>query len=365
MQSVENKPRIFGLDIMRAVAITYVMFSHGYAYSGNVVHFSYYRWLILDGVGLFFVLSGFLIGSILIRKIEEGDFTLKNLRNFWIQRWLRTLPVYFAVLTFLIGCYYVSHKELPPVWYKYYMFLQNFSSPHPLFFGEAWSLSVEEWFYVIVPLLLFFVLKLPLKKQWLIFFCLISVLLIITSLRLYKVEHRDYFAEGNLGDQILKVVITRLDAIMYGVLGAWVSIYYSKRFYQYKLFFFLFGLTLLISCNILYSDFFLTRIQYSLAPFAAMCLLPFLNSVKEGKGLLFQIVTFISIISYSMYLSNHMIVQRGMMPFILKWLNIQPENVFQNMFAWFLFWILTIGSAYTLYRFVEKPFMELRKRLKQ
>ena len=64
----QSKVRIYGLDVLRALAITYVMFSHGYEYSGKLVSDHYYKWLVLDGVGLFFVLSGFLIGGILIRK---------------------------------------------------------------------------------------------------------------------------------------------------------------------------------------------------------------------------------------------------------------------------------------------------------
>ncbi|MBL7930337.1 MAG: acyltransferase [Bacteroidia bacterium] len=364
MHTIQDKSRVFGLDILRAAAITYVMFSHGYIYSGKVINYSYYRWLTFDGVGLFFVLSGFLIGGILIREIEKGDFSLNKLENFWMRRWLRTIPAYFAVLTFLIGCYYISHKELPPVWYKYYLFIQNFSSPHPLFFGEAWSLSVEEWFYLLVPASLFFTLKLPFRKKWIILGMIFLVLLLVTCFRIYKVEHRDYFAEGNLGNEILKVVITRMDAIMYGVFGAWLSYYFPKDFYRYKTMLFFIGILTLIGCNILFSDFFLTRVQYSLAPIATVCLLPFLNSVKEGRGWIFRVVTFISIISYSMYLTNHMIVQRGIMPFVIRGMDFQPDSSLHNILALIVFWLLTLVTAYILHRLIEKPFMELRKKLK-
>ena len=53
--------RIYGLDILRALAIFYVMLTHGQAYSGYLLDAGSYRWLTLDGVGLFFVLSGFVI----------------------------------------------------------------------------------------------------------------------------------------------------------------------------------------------------------------------------------------------------------------------------------------------------------------
>lgn len=357
--------RIYGLDIMRAVAIFYVMLSHGYEYSRHLVNAHYYKWLILDGVGLFFVLSGFLVGGILIREIETSEFKFKQLIRFWIHRWLRTLPAYFCVLTFLLIFYYISRGHLPPVWFKYYIFIQNFASPHPIFFSEAWSLSVEECFYVLVPLSFFFLIKLPQQKRWWMLSYLLFILVLITSIRLYKVEQHDYFADGTFGDQILKVVITRMDSILYGVLGAWLSIYVPSFFYKFKNTLLIFGLILLIGCNLLFSPFFLTHIQYSLAPFASLCLLPALSQLKKGRGALFQCITFISAISYSLYLCNHMLVQRGIMPYVTKWLHFNLEgNVFHNFIAWVLFWVFSIALAYALYQLVEKPFMNLRKRFK-
>jgi peptidoglycan/LPS O-acetylase OafA/YrhL len=349
---------------MRAVAIVYVMLSHGYTYSAQVVDATYYRWLILDGVGLFFVLSGFLIGGILIRQIEAGPFGLKELRDFWVRRWMRTLPAYFLVLTFLLGCYYYSHGELPPVWPRYYIFSQNLLSPHPLFFGEAWSLSVEEWFYLLVPLGLFFLLRSRIRKRWVILTCIVTVLLLVTGLRLYKVSQHDYFAAGNLGSEVLKVVVTRLDAIMYGVLGAWLGFYFKSAFYRHRILLFVLGLLTLFSSNALMTDFFLTRLHHSLAPIAALCLLPALSSLKNGEGRVYRVVTFISLISYSMYLTNHMIVQRGVMPVISRWLELSPQAAQSHaLLAYLLFWTFTILAAYSLYRLVEKPFMELRRAL--
>lgn len=363
MKATHFTSRIYGLDIMRAAAIAYVMLSHGYEYSRHLVNAHYYKWLILDGVGLFFVLSGFLVGGILIREIETSEFKLKQLIRFWIQRWLRTLPAYFCVLTFLLLCYYISRGQLPPDWMKYYIFMQNFTTPHPVFFSEAWSLSVEECFYGLVPLSLFFLLKLFRQKRWLILTFVLFTLALITSVRLYKVEQHDYFSDGTFGDQILKVVITRMDSILYGVLGAWLSIYVPSFFYKFKNTLLIFGLLLLIGCNLLFSPFFLTHIQYSLVPFASLCLLPALSQLKKGHGTLFQCITFISLISYSMYLTNHMIVLRGVMPFVTKWLRLDLEGqTMHNLVALIFFWIITIGMAYALHRLIEKPFMNLRKR---
>lgn len=363
MNATQISSRIYGLDIMRAVAIFYVMLSHGYEYSRHLVAAHYYKWVILDGVGLFFVLSGFLVGGILIREIETTTFSSKQLIRFWIRRWLRTLPAYFCVLSILLLCYYINRSHLPPVWIKYFIFMQNFASPHPLFFSEAWSLSVEECFYVLVPLSLWLLIKVPLQKRWLLLGYLLFMLVLITSIRLYKVQQHDYFVDGTFGDQILKVVITRMDSILYGVLGAWLSIYVPSSFYKFKNTFLILGLVMLIGCNLLFSPFFLTHIHYSLMPFAGLCLLPALSQLKQGRGALFKCITFISTISYSLYLCNHMLVQRGLMPYVTKWLHFDLKgNAVHNLITWLLFWSFSIALAYTLHRIIEKPFMDLRKR---
>jgi len=93
-----NPNRIYGLDILRAFAIFFVVLAHASSFLTQPLqdilwHFQY------DGVSIFFVLSGYLIGGILIKIIENKGATFKNLFNFWLRRWLRTLPNYFLVLS--------------------------------------------------------------------------------------------------------------------------------------------------------------------------------------------------------------------------------------------------------------------------
>src|SRR3954452_6127505 len=90
--------RVYGLDILRAMAILLVVFGHSAVYFG----YDAYHWPRLgDGVSLFFVLSGYLIGRILFKTIEKG-FDFKDLVGFWFRRWMRTLPVYFFITTILM-----------------------------------------------------------------------------------------------------------------------------------------------------------------------------------------------------------------------------------------------------------------------
>jgi peptidoglycan/LPS O-acetylase OafA/YrhL len=95
MKEAGANKRIFGLDILRASAILFVMLSHSRAFIDPHAGTYYYGLFILDGVDLFFVLSGFLIGGILIRTINDKGLTWVQLTNFWTRRWFRTLPNYF------------------------------------------------------------------------------------------------------------------------------------------------------------------------------------------------------------------------------------------------------------------------------
>lgn len=353
--------RLFGLDLLRSIAIAQVMFAHGNTFTESMVHANSYRWLILDGVGLFFVLSGYLIGGILLKEIEQKAFDVKALFRFYGRRWLRTLPAYFVVLGLLLFLYFLRHQALPPFWYKYLVFTQNLFSAHPLFFGEAWSLSVEEWFYLLMPLVFFVALHLPVERKSMVLSVILLFIFSVTMYRIYKVSQFDYFAHHQFGEDILKVVVTRLDSIMYGVLAAWIRLYHPKLFYARKISLFLFGLLLLLLNNILFSAFYHTRLQYTVAPIAVMLLLPYLSGLDVKESLITRCIRFISRISYSMYLCNHMFVIRGLLPQLENTfhLNSYPPHV-HNTINLFFFWGLTLSLASLLYYGVEKPCLNLR-----
>ena len=142
--------RIFGLDLMRFFAIVFVVFGHIW-YVFPQLHFMGHIWVF--GVEVFFVLSGFLIGGILI-KVLEKEVSKRALYNFWVRRWFRTLPNYYLFL--LINIIAFSYFKDSYQWnYSYLFFLQNLAWMPERFFSVSWSLAVEEWFYLIVPSLVF------------------------------------------------------------------------------------------------------------------------------------------------------------------------------------------------------------------
>lgn len=157
MSSMPGKIYYPGLDGLRGVAILLVVVYH---------YFPFFRigWI---GVDLFFVLSGFLITSILIRTKDKKHY----FRNFYIRRALRILPVYFLfLLAFYLGLETFFEQRGPSSAYSYYAehqvwfltFLQNWliikeGPPPEPYLIHFWSLAVEEQFYLFWPLVIFFI----------------------------------------------------------------------------------------------------------------------------------------------------------------------------------------------------------------
>ena len=142
------------LDGLRAICIFMVIWHHStllYAVD-EVAPFFVRRGF--TGVDFFFVLSGFLITTLLLREEDaKGRFSL---RGFYRRRILRIVPVYFLVVT-LVGGWFVLVKgetQYAPLWPYYYAFLSNFLLGDIPTLAPTWSLSVEEQYYLFWPLAL-------------------------------------------------------------------------------------------------------------------------------------------------------------------------------------------------------------------
>ena len=107
------------------------------------------------GVELFFALSGFLIGRILIDIVRVGS-EWADLRVFMIRRAMRTLPLYFMWLA-LILCLFPPRQDAVWVAMRFLTMTQNLLSPMPAdyYFAVTWSLAIEEWFYLLFGIVLF------------------------------------------------------------------------------------------------------------------------------------------------------------------------------------------------------------------
>jgi peptidoglycan/LPS O-acetylase OafA/YrhL len=359
--------RIYGLDILRACAILCVMLRHSLDFF--VPHFDmFYPGLAIpDGVNLFFVLSGFLIGGILLRTVDESTRP-SALWQFWVRRWFRTLPNYFLVLLVLLAAYFFVFHKLPDKAFSYFTFTQAFNSPHPHFFPEAWSLAVEEWFYLLVPAGLFLILRFAKGgRRYVILVYIISVIVAVTMYRCGRINTLWDTHGFNFDFEIQKLVLMRLDAIMFGFAGSYCAHYFPGRWHENKNLLFAAGLVISFGSRAMIAlpdvMFFLKYIYLTAISTGALLLLPKLSAVISGRGITYKSVTFISIISYSMYLLNYTLVSRVILPVLSKMAGVQHEtNVAVAWLAWGLFWVITIVLSYLLYRFYELPVMNLRNK---
>jgi peptidoglycan/LPS O-acetylase OafA/YrhL len=372
----ENK-RIFGLDLLRAYAILCVVYDHGYFLIEftslvNVIPKNIYNFPVLDGVSIFFVLSGFLIGRILLRTVAKENFNGQMLIEFWVRRWFRTLPNYFLVLAFLVISSFLFADlpfEVHPLnLHRYFSFTQNLTSPHPKFFPEAWSLTVEEWFYLGIPIPLYFSTKLNnIDIRKILLFWIVTVIVFSTVFRFYRIYFIGY-SEFNWDEDIRKQVITRLDSLMFGVLGAYASIYYKDLLNKVATPVFGIGIGLLLFDKFQWlffnGMFYRNYFSLTITAVGTLLLLPKLGAWKANSGWLVNITTFVSLTSYSMYLLNYTPVQGVILPLVMKMVMhyLWRFEEYRVFIRYFFYWFITIASSYLLYRFFEMPMTALRDR---
>lgn len=361
--------RIFGLDVLRAFAVLCVVYGHGYRLIDHAIPSEIYKLPVFDGVTMFFVLSGFLIGRILLRTIAKDDFNGKMLIEFWIRRWFRTIPNYLLVLTFLIIVNYLSSQAQPGALIRYFFFSQNIASPHPDFFPEAWSLTVEEWFYLLTPIPLYLSTKLrKIDRRNLILFWIAGVILSVTAFRFYRAYHFGYLTVDDWDISLRKQVLTRLDSLMYGVFGAYVSLYHPNLWHKAANKGFLAGIIFLLCDKFFFSFthslFYLNYFKLTLAAVGTLLLLPRLSALKRNTGWAVNTITFISLISYSMYLLNLTPVQGVILPVVMRNLPHLYWRFGQHiiLIQYIMYWVITLAGSFLLYHYFERPMTALRER---
>lgn len=146
-----NKPRLAGLDTLRALAIALVLMSHYNGFVSQAPTFGIPGAIGWAGVDLFFVLSGYLIGNQLLGPAARGEAL--SLKTFFARRLLRTLPNYYAVLAvyLLMPHSPIAGKSMAPTW-RFLTFTQNIGLNYGETFTHSWSLCIEEQFYLVLPL---------------------------------------------------------------------------------------------------------------------------------------------------------------------------------------------------------------------
>ena len=355
-----NRQRQPGLDLLRAAAVILVVIYHTGIYGFGLPHgWHRFGWV---GVDLFFVLSGYLIGGQLLASLARGHGI--NFPRFFLRRALRILPAYFVILA-IYFCLPALREfpEISPLW-KFLISVQNIGLRGGTAFSHAWSLAIEDQFYLVLPLLLLLV------SRWKRAGVIVPCLVVVGGLAL-----RAFLASRNPGDGgvsfrgfqlwIYYPTWTRLDPLVFGVVLAAIEKFRANWWQQLTdaaRWLWLPGLTAIIYGLYLGEGETLTVAacvwQFPLIALGMAALLvcavsphlPFRRIEVPGAA-------FFASIAYSVYLSHKLIIHAVIQL-------CAANNIALTSFsAMLLVEVLIYAAGFVFFLAIERPFLQLRHRI--
>ena len=334
------------IDGLRAISVFAVIFYHA-------------NFLVLDheffqggfiGVDIFFVISGFLITSLILNEIYNDNFSITN---FYTRRIRRIIPVLFFVILSCIPIAYIF--LLPSSLVDFFqsvlstlIFSSNFYFHHTgLIYGgpdsslkpllHTWSLSVEEQFYVIFPLILILLRKY--LKNYIFYFFIIFFLIGFISTQIISTKfplYNFYF------------INVRIWELLAGSIVAYLNINFIKYENKITNYLPLLGLILILFSILFLRDEMSLPSIYSVPAVVGTCLIILFNNSENfiTKVLSLKIFVFFGLISYSLYLWHFPLFA------FYNYIFFDNESFIAKILIIFLSIILSILS----YFFLEKPF---------
>lgn len=363
--TAQDTTRLPGLDLLRSVAIVWVMLFHSFVVGGlgpDWEWLSRYGWM---GVDLFFVLSGFLIGTQVLKPLASGGRL--SFSDFYWRRAFRILPAYWAVL--LVYLLWPGFREAPgmePSW-KFAAFVMNLSIDYlrNTAFSHAWSLCVEEHFYLLFPLLAALLMRRPSVRR----FAVVCVGLVLAGIALRSlVWLHDSAADPGLVrnwfvEDIYYPTWCRLDGLLCGVvLAAWKVLrpqaWAAARRYS--------NVSLLAGVAVMALALWLFRHRVGLAANAlgwpvlslGLGLLVFAGAGRDSLIGRWKVpgAAWLAAVSYSLYL-----VHKAMYHVVQAQWGEQLAGM--GFMAFFAYGAAAVAAGAVLYYAVERPMLRLRERL--
>ncbi|MAW17200.1 MAG: hypothetical protein CMJ01_01355 [Pelagibacteraceae bacterium] len=329
-ETKELNRHFYGLDLLRGISGYGVAVCHFFAFIYQNELLEYLSFIFVE---FFFVLSGFVLVPQLLKVLDNK----KNLIIFYQRRWLRTLPLFFICLIIISLMF---DKFLTLDFFKYFFFLQDFL-PNFLdvsYYPVVWSLSIEEFFYLIFPIFLFITNKNDFLKKCLYLF------LFLIFIKLFIIEYLDpYFIRTG--------TLLRFDAILLGFL---IRFFYSNLNLKQSVIFSIitvYSYILLQDFVLLNKDMFVIKFFFIifLQLLSVSILILFLNlDFLFKNNFLKKISVIVSKQTYSVYLT-HMI-------FIYALIDLNLDLF--NKFTIYMFLLIAISTI--SYYFIEKPILKTR-----
>jgi len=352
--------RIKSLDGIRAISIFMVLLGHCADTIGPVITdnniFPFFANARL-GVRIFFVISGYLITTILIKERNKPGPII--LAHFYIKRTLRIFPVFYLYIIVLI---LLKNFFIPTLFDNYewiafasvfgWNYAHLFIAPNAAnenvvwFFGHFWTLSMEEQFYLLWPITFIKISVFWLKRL------ILGIIILAPLIRLATY----YFMPDSRG-QIEMMLHTGGSVILVGCLGALLenSSFFKKRILNVinsnALIIFLALFLFVISPILSFSFQGVYKLPFGagLESMAIILLLFWCINVpsKVSNFLNGRLISHIGVLSYSLYIWQQLFLNNK----IHYWFNQFPQNI-----------VLVFVVAHLSYYFIEMPFLGLKKR---
>ncbi|PLX67030.1 MAG: hypothetical protein C0603_10200 [Denitrovibrio sp.] len=336
------------IDGLRALAVLPVLFYHAgiNLFSGGYV-----------GVDIFFVISGYLITTVIINELEEDRFTI---RNFYVRRIRRIFPVLFFILAVvtLIGLYIQMPYEFrnygkslsatvffgSNIYFRRQMgYFESAAETKPLL--HTWSLSVEEQFYIFYPIILILLVR-YFDKKYIKYITIIFILSFVTSVFMVRIDQSDTFY----------FLHTRAWELLLGALLALGAVPATKNRSILNILS-IAGVAMILYSVMLYTDKTLFPGTNAILPCLGAFLIIYSGSaetiVKKILGL--KPIVYIGLISYSLYLWHW-----PLLSFFNEYqtvINISDET--KETIRYGLL-ILSFVLSVLTHRYIEVPFRKLR-----
>jgi peptidoglycan/LPS O-acetylase OafA/YrhL len=357
----QDRERQPGLDLLRALAIIVVVIYHvgimGFPMPRHV-----HRWGWI-GVDLFFVLSGYLIGGQLLAPLARGQAI--NLKRFFARRALRIMPAYFVILAIYVFLpSWREYSETTP-WWKFVVSIQNFGLHGGTAFSHAWSLAVEDQFYLALPFILILVNRWP--RAAIIVPCTIVVGGIL--LRIF-LAYQNSAADVGVSFRGFQTWIyyptwTRLDPLVLGVVLAAIEKFrpqWWNRLTDFAIWLWLPGLALVAYALWLgEGDYLMITAAVSQFPFLAFGFAALLVCALSPRSILSRVripgAAFIASIAYSAYLVQKLVIH-AVAQFCSAY-----DIALTSASALVGVELSVYVAATILFFTVERPFLQLRHRI--
>lgn len=342
------------LDGFRGVAILMVIVSH--LLLTTILYIYGYR-LGYIGVEIFFVLSGFLITTLLLKEKQKNGWV--SLKNFYIRRILRILPVAYLFLVVLLGLNYIYNLNISSgSFVASALYFRNFHLSYigSWFNGHFWTLSIEEQFYLIFPILIIHSLKSYVR--------LIFLIIIAIPMLEYLVFHNIgiFYSNSIIHHISLSLLNLFIDGTPSILIGSLLSILMFNRLLSVKNvkinhFFSFLVFTIAIIFRLTCVD--LVHSSYLLSTtFSIVIAYVIYLTIVNGNDFLSQLLknkllVNIGVLSYSLYIWQQIFLHKQPWANSFKF----ADSLFLNIPALFI-------VAYLSYHFYELKFLKLKEKFK-